>query len=155
MPWPRDEKAEPLHFVAQIDLAEVAAKAGKTAMPDKGSLAFFVGRKGAVVFVLEGQAGTLALPPAGTPDLIEYGGAEDWRTDLAGRPLYPFWPVDFAVLDVMPPPSDDDDACNAFHESEVAAVERLFPRRECILTAAQAFPVMRTPNRYSAAWCLR
>src|SRR5215218_1481046 len=72
-PWPRDEKAGPLHFVAQIDLAEVAAKAGKRAMPDKGSLAFFIGRKGAVVFVPEGYA-TLAWPPSDTPELIEYGG---------------------------------------------------------------------------------
>ena len=37
MPWPRDNKAEPLLFVAQIDLAEVAAKTGKTPLPDKGS----------------------------------------------------------------------------------------------------------------------
>src|SRR3954447_20745387 len=37
MPWPRDNKAEPLLFVAQIDLAEVAAKTSKTPLPGKGS----------------------------------------------------------------------------------------------------------------------
>jgi cell division protein FtsB len=139
-PWPRNTKREPLHFMAQIDLAEVAAKAGKTAMPDKGSLAFFVGGEAAVVFVPEGQSDAPVMPPAGTPDLTEYGGSSDWRTDLAGQPLYPYWPVDFAALDVPLPPSDDDyEAVEAFHAAEVAAVEKLFPRRKYYLSPDQAF----------------
>ena len=125
--WPRDNKGEPLLFVAQIDLAEVTAKTGKTSLPDKGAIAFFVCGEGAVVFVTEGQANTLVMPPPGTPDLIECGGAADWRTDLAGRPLFPYWPVDFALLDVTPPASDEDeDAWEKFGAAEVAAVEKLF-----------------------------
>jgi hypothetical protein len=63
-PWPRDKKAEPLVFVAQIDLAEVAAKTGKTPLPDQGSLASFIGGGGAVVLVPEGETGTPVMPPA-------------------------------------------------------------------------------------------
>src|SRR4051794_19460458 len=65
VPWPRDKKAQPLLFVAQIDLAEVAAKTSKTPLPDKGSLAFFIGGGSAVVFVPEGQTNTPVMPPAG------------------------------------------------------------------------------------------
>src|SRR5688500_3007920 len=56
-PWPRDKQAEPLVFVAQIDLAEIAAQTGKTPLPDTGSLAFFIGGKCAVVHVPEGETG--------------------------------------------------------------------------------------------------
>src|SRR4051794_3687247 len=58
-PWPRDKKGEPLVFVAQVDLAEVAAQAGRTSLPDRGSLAFFIGSEGGVVFVPEGETSTL------------------------------------------------------------------------------------------------
>src|SRR6185436_14894335 len=128
--WPRDSKSVPLPFVAQIDLAEVASITGKTPLPDKGSLAFFIGREGAVVYVPEGQANAAVMPPTGTPDLTEYGGAPDLRTDIAGRPLFPYWPVDFTVLDVTPPLSDDDEsAYDEFQAAQVTAVEKLFPRR--------------------------
>jgi hypothetical protein len=141
-PWPRNNKGEPLLFVAQIDLAEVAAVTGMTLLllPDKGSLAFFIGREGAAVFVPGGQNNMPVMPPAGTPDLEEYGGSADWRTDLTGRPLFPYWPVNFAILDVPPPPRDEDeDGMEAFHTAEVAAVEKLFPRREYNLSPDQAF----------------
>jgi Domain of unknown function (DUF1963) len=139
-PWPRDNKAEPLLFVAQIDLAEVAAKTRKTPLPDKGSIAFFIGGEGVVVFVPEGQNSTPVMPPAGTPDLIECGGAAGWRTDLAGRPLFPYWPVDFAVWDVTPPVSDEDeDAWEEFFAAEAEAVKKLFSLRKYALTADQAF----------------
>src|SRR5687767_6460070 len=63
-PWPRDKKGVPLLFVAQIDLAEVAAKTGETPLPDKGSIAFFIGGGDVVVFVPEGHASTPVMPPA-------------------------------------------------------------------------------------------
>lgn len=151
-PWPRDNRGRPLVFMAQIDLAEVAAKTGKTPLPDKGSLAFFIGGGDAVVFVPEGQTSTPVMPPAGTPDLIECGGAADWRTDLAGRPLFPYWPVDFAVLDVTPPASDEDeDAWEAFRAAEAAAVDKHFSRRKYILTADQAFTGPPIPDWWQTA----
>src|SRR3954468_13622509 len=86
-PWPRDDKGRPLAFAAQIDLVEVAAKIGDTPLPNSGALAFFIGERGAVVFVPEGRANAPVMPPAGMPELTEYGGSGDWRTDPAGRPL--------------------------------------------------------------------
>jgi Domain of unknown function (DUF1963) len=152
VPWPRDKKAQPLLFVAQIDLAEVAAKTSKTPLPDKGSLAFFIGGGSAVVFVPEGQTNTPVMPPAGTPDLIECGGAPEWRTDLEGRPLFPYWPVDFAVLDVTPPASDEhEDAWEEFAAAEVTAVGKLFPRRKYGLTADQGFAGPSIPDWWQTA----
>jgi hypothetical protein len=138
--------------MAQIDLAQIAAKVGETALPTRGSLAFFIGGDAAVVFVPEGQSDTPVMPPADTPALTESGGSEDWRTDLAGRPLFPYWPVDFAVLDVTPPPSnDDDDAVEAFHAAEAAAVGKLFPRRQYSLSPEQAFTGPPIPDWWQTA----
>jgi len=108
-PWPTDKSGEPLHFTAQVDLAEVARATGGVPLPGKGSLAFFIGREGAVIFVPEGQAKTPVYPPAGTPDLTKFGGSIDWPYDLEGRPLYPYWPVCFSVLDLPPAPEDPQD----------------------------------------------
>jgi uncharacterized protein YwqG len=41
-----DKSGEPLHFAAQIDLAEAARATGGAPLPAKGSLAFFIGREG-------------------------------------------------------------------------------------------------------------
>lgn len=151
-PWPRDKKAVPLVFMAQIDLAEVAEKTGKTLLPEKGSLAFFIGSEPRAVFVPEGEISAPVMPPDGTPDLSEIGSSAEWRTDLAGRPLFPYWPVDFAVLDVTPPASDEDeDAAEAFSAAEVAAVQKLFPRRKYVLTADQAFTGPPIPDWWQTA----
>jgi hypothetical protein len=152
MPWPRDKKTVPLLFMAQIDLAEVAAKTGKTLLPEKGSLAFFIGSEARVVFVPEAENATPVMPPDGTPDLNEIGGAAEWRTDLAGRPLFPYWPVDFAVLDVTPPASDEDEeAIEAFHAAEAVAVKKVYPLRQYILTADQAFTGPPIPDWWQTA----
>jgi Domain of unknown function (DUF1963) len=139
-------------FVAQIDLAEVAAKAGQTPLPDKGSLAFFIGSQGAVVFVPESPTGAPVMPPPGTLDLVTCGGEADWRTDLSGRPLFPYWPIDFAVLDVTPPASDEDeDAVEEFAAAEAAAVGKLFPHRKYVLTPDQAFAGPPIPDWWQTA----
>lgn len=142
--WPRDAGGEPLHFVAQIALAEVAAETGPTSLPATGSLAFFIGREGAVIHVPEGQDDAPTLPPSGTPELGKFGGSEDWPHDLDGRRLFPYWPVRLAVLDIPPPPqdmdADDIDAqLEAFGAAQVAAVERHCPRRKYNLSPDQAF----------------
>jgi hypothetical protein len=142
-PWPRDKSGEPLHFAAQIDLAEVARATGGVPLPANGSLAFFIGREGAVIFVPEGQAKTV-YPPAGTPDLTKFGGSIDWPYDLEGRPLYPYWPVCFSVLDLAPAPenpqdSDYDERVEAFRAAQAAAVEKHLPRRKYNLSPGQAF----------------
>jgi hypothetical protein len=151
-PWPRDNKGQPQVFMAQIDLAEVAAKTGNTPLPEKGALAFFLGGEAAVVFVPEGESGPPVMPPAGTPDLSECGGSPEWRTDLSGQPLFPYWPVDFAVLDVTPPASEEDeDAWEAFRAAEAAAVDEHCARRQYILTADQAFTGPSIPDWWQTA----
>src|SRR5215831_7047912 len=42
-PWPRGEGGRPLHFMAQIDLGEIAAAGGSAELPSYGALAFFIG----------------------------------------------------------------------------------------------------------------
>src|SRR3954467_7956718 len=41
-------------------------------------------------------------PPADAPELTVNGGSANWRTNLAGQPLYPFWPLDVTALDLPP-----------------------------------------------------
>jgi Domain of unknown function (DUF1963) len=132
---------EPLHFVAQLDLAELAEKTGTTPLPDKGSLAFFIGQEGAVIFVPEGAGKAPVLPPPKTPDLSKYGGSSDWLADLEGRPLFPFWPVDFSVLDVgsLTPNFEDSEAHAAYESAKITAVERHLPHREYNLSPEAAF----------------
>lgn len=157
-PWPRGDDGKPLHFVAQIDLAEVAAKVGKTSLPATGALAFFVGSTGSVVDVAQSRDRHPTDPPADTPDLSESGASERWRTDLSGRRLYPFWPLDFTALDLPPPPkvpTDDDDdydeRCEAYRAAQVAAVERHFKRRDYNLSANLAFAGPPIPDWWQTA----
>ena len=56
------------------------------------------------------------------------------------------------MLDVTPPTSDDDeDAYEKFAAAEVAAVGKLFARREYVLTAAQAFAGPPIPDWWQTA----
>jgi hypothetical protein len=143
-PWPRDNNGEPLHFTAQIDLAEIGRATGGLPLPGQGSLAFFIGGEGAVIFVSEGQAKTPVYPPAGTPDLTKSGGSIDWPYDLEGRPLFPYWPVCLSVLDLALPPEDlrgddYDERVEAFRAAQAAAVEKHLPRRKYNLSPTQVF----------------
>ena len=162
MPWPRDQDGQPLHFLAQIDLAEVAARIGATSLPATGSLAFFAsGRgKGAVIFVPQSLDLEPTDPPADTPELSESGGSDYWRADLSGRRLYPFWPLDFTALDLPPPPEvptgdydwdDYENRSQAFHAAEVVAIERHFKRRECNLSRDVAFAGPPIPDWWQTA----
>ncbi len=146
-PWPRDDGGEPLHFVAQIDLADVAGAANGTPLPTEGSLAFFIGREGAVIHVPGGQGTMPAEPPADTPDLAKFGGARDWHRDLDGRPLFPYWPVRISALDLAPIP----DRVDAYRAAQVRAVEKYHPRRECYLSPEQAFAGPAIPDWWQIA----
>src|SRR5262249_12352610 len=68
--------------------------------------------------------------------------------DLEGRPLYPYWPVSFSMLDLPPPPEapagnvddgDYDDRYQAYTAAEVAAVDHHFPRRHNNRSPERAF----------------
>lgn len=136
--WPRGEDGRPFHHAAQIDLAEIAARTGATGLPATGALAFFIGREGAVVYVPDHMSHSPASPPADTPDLSE--SCNQWRADLAGRPLFPFWPLDFTVLDVPYIPEDEDfEHVEKRVAAQVAEVKRHFTRRQYNLSPEQAF----------------
>ncbi|MCJ2184892.1 DUF1963 domain-containing protein, partial [Novosphingobium sp. 1949] len=91
-PWPSDEHGTPLPFLAQIDLADVAAIAPTASLPGTGSLAFFLG-DGAVVPVAAGHH-DFTDPPQDLPPAFNEGGALfPQRTTRLTRWLFPFWPV--------------------------------------------------------------
>ena len=151
-----------MHFLAQIDLAEVTARIGATSLPTSGSLAFFAnGRgRGAVIYVSQSGDREPTHPPADTPELSESGGSEYWRTDLSGRRLYPFWPLDFTALDLPPPPEvpkgdydwdEYEERSQAFHAAEVVAIERHFKRREYNLSPSLAFAGPPIPDWWQTA----
>jgi len=146
--WPRGKDGQPLHFAAQIDLGELAAKAGATSLPGSGSLAFFVGTSGSVVYVPESAERTPTDTPADTPELIESGGSPDWQSDASQRRLYPFWPLNFTALELpLASVDDDEDATKA----QVAAIERHFKRRQYGLSASLAFAGPPIPDWWQIA----
>jgi hypothetical protein len=136
--WPRGKDGKPLHFAAQIDLAEVFSTAGDTGLPQAGSLAFFIGGAGpvgCVVYVPAGETIRETSPPTDTPDLEESGGDSDWPRDLAGIAAFPRWPMMLTKLNApshQPGMEYDDDALESFD----AAVRRQFKMREYVLTPA-------------------
>lgn len=150
--WPRDETGKPMHFLAQIDFAEIAATVGPTPLPDEGSLAFFVGGKGAALFVPNSRGAPPTPPPSDTTDLTNCGAAGEWPFDPAGRALFPFWPVDFTRLDIEPPAGlDADDAFEAVYAAQNAAIGRHFRRREYSLSADEVFSGPAIPDWWRCA----
>jgi Domain of unknown function (DUF1963) len=146
--WPRDKDGQPLHFLAQVDLADVAAKIGATSLPTTGSLAFFVGDTNPVIYVPPSRERSRTEPPADMPEPAACGGSPHWRSDLAGRRLFPFWPLDFTALE-LPPTCDDDDDDHT--TAQVAAVKRHFKHRQHILSAALAFAGPPIPDWWQTA----
>jgi hypothetical protein len=144
VPWPRSKDGIPLHHVAQIDLADIAVKCRVANLPATGSLAFFIGNTGAVVYVPGHMSHPPTMPPADTPELTAYGGSANWRTNLAGQPLYPFWPLDISVLDIPPidlgkDDDESDERVTAHKAAQTAAVAKHVTRREFNLNCEQAF----------------
>jgi hypothetical protein len=126
-------------FVAQIDLAELAARAGGTTLPTRGALAFFVdggGERdaGAVVHVPQADAHASTRPPSDAPAALNANGEVFPETSEPSDPrAFPYWPVDLTAL----PISDD-----AEEEQRTAAVNQHFTRRQYFLTAAVAFKTL-------------
>jgi hypothetical protein len=137
-PWPRGEGGHPLHFMAQVDLGEIAAAGGSSELPSDGALAFFIGadapHEGKVIHIPSGSDPSVTPPPDDLPDFEELGGDPDYRGDTLGRRLFPFWPIDFTVIDV-PAEGEHDETGEAQH----AAIGARFRRREYNLTASGVF----------------
>jgi uncharacterized protein YwqG len=137
-PWPRGEGGRPLHFMAQVDLREIAAAGGSSELPSDGALAFFIGadapHAAKVIHIPPGSDASVTPPPDDLPQFEELGGDPDYRGDTLGRRLFPFWPIDFTVIDV-PAEGEHDETGEAQH----AAIGARFRRREYNLSARAAF----------------
>ena len=137
--WPRSAKGVPLPFVAQIDLAQVAAANPDTPLPKTGSLAFFI-NDGAVVYVPEGN-----FPPTPAPHDLPPAYAEtdhplpEYASHVSHQ-TFPFWPVDLLPLhlpDGLPEPSDDYEVMEVIQEAQYAALTQLVPSRQYAFTAGR------------------
>jgi hypothetical protein len=158
-PWPRGgARQTPFYFLAQIDLAEVEREVGRWGRPTPltdGALAFFIGPSlgeewdCAVVHVPRPGLGEPTPPPPDAPAVLEPGGdifpAAFAREDPR---LFPRWPVDVTSLGVdleVAPDADEEEqaeALEAIGETQVAAVERLFTRRQFFFTAKAAYEMI-------------
>lgn len=126
--WPRGADGVPLPFVAQIDLAEIAAVHPETPLPKQGSLAFFL-NGGAVIHVPAG-ATEPTQPPQGLPPAFEAGSHPlPQRPSRAARPLFPFWPVELVRLRLpegLPTPDED---IGEIHRAQNEALKGLVKQR--------------------------
>src|SRR5215471_13365216 len=95
-PWPRGEDGRLLHFMAQVDLVEIAAAGGSSELPPDGALAFFIGagspHEAKVIHIPPGGDPSVTPPPDELPDFEDIGGDQHHRGDSLGRRLFPFWP---------------------------------------------------------------
>lgn len=142
-----------MHFLAQLDLGEIAAKAPDTPLPKEGALAFFVGGDGATLFVSDHMSAPPAEPPAGMDDLSTVGGNPDWPFDEEGRALFPFWPVDVTRIDLdTPEAGDPDEDADALRETFDAALRERFARRQYDLSPTVAFEGPPIPDWWRCAF---
>ncbi|TYC91873.1 DUF1963 domain-containing protein [Novosphingobium sp. BW1] len=94
-PWPRDLSGIALPFLAQIDLADIAACSPEGSLPSTGSLAVFLGDGGVVPLAADVTA-DFTDPPQDLPPAFEEGAAMPFpqRTSRLTRWLFPYWPIE-------------------------------------------------------------
>lgn len=117
--WPRHELLGPLHFLVQIDLAEIHHQIDE--LPKRGTLLFFASLSN----------GKIAVPPSIIYDPDSAGGPaaapDDFRKVLGDRNptrrlladgdrlenILPYWPIDGKQIETMPMPQAlADNACS-------------------------------------------
>jgi len=155
-PWPRGgPRRTPYHFLAQIDLAEVAREVARSGgapppLPD-GALAFFMGAGGEgndspVVHVPRTELGGPTAPPPDAPAAFEPWGAIFPETFGPEAPrLFPRWPVDVTSIGFdpeFPPEAHEADVLEAIWAAQDAAVGQLFPRRPYFFAASEAYKLV-------------
>lgn len=139
-PWPCDESGTPLHFMAEIDLAEVAAAVAQSkpaadlphGLPRAGALAFFIGAGGEeaigkVVYIPPDASAGETPAPGPLPSVEAIGGDALLLGDGAGPWSFPRWPVDLTAFEA--PAAGDHDARE---QAQAEAIERCFGVRDDI-----------------------
>lgn len=133
-PWPRDANGKPLHFMAQLDLAEVdRASGGRSVLPKHGALAFFLGgpERGKILHLPE--PGTTFTPaPEGRAPLETIGGGGLIDPALSHGPAeFPFWAAVFQPLaPSIPQRRDDAESYDAAREAQYADIARSLETRQ-------------------------
>ncbi len=135
-PWPPDAGGKPLHFMAQLDLAEIdRASSGRSALPKTGALAFFLGgsqggsRRGGILHVPEpGRRFTPAPSGRGSLEDVDIDDVVN-RALPHGPHEVPFWAVTFEPIARVVPEGDDyvdaySDARDAQYADIAAKIER-------------------------------
>ncbi len=138
--WPRGKDGVPLPFVAQLDLAEIAAANPDTPLPKAGSLAFFI-NTGAVLYVPPGDHS-----PTPGPDDLPHAYEEchyplPERPSPVTQPLFPFWPVEPVRLrmpDDLPPMDEDGENAEAIEAAQSGALTAIVPRRKYFFSASSS-----------------
>jgi hypothetical protein len=132
--WPRAENGLPLHFLAQIDLAEMPWL--PPAMPRQGTLLFF-GAMGKDDYVSMDPGGARVLfdarsegtPTPLPPDMPARASGYDFDLDPKSREKdargYPYWPLKGYHILSMPDPQGLDD--NAYSKAEYADYCAAYP----------------------------
>ena len=142
LPWPRvKDTRKPMTFVAQIDLADIAASAGSTVLPREGALAFFVGgtEGGAVLEVAPAGARIPTSPPSdASVALGDNGDLLPSEADAVGDVRFPFWPVDLTALQIR---------ADADEEELATAVRQRFARRQYFFSAREAYKALGITER--------
>lgn len=141
--WPRGEDGQPLHFMAQIDLADVARAQHVPGLPASGSLAFFTGK---VVYVPAAASRVGTRVPHDLPPLSASGGDPYYPGNLQGEQLFPFWPVEFTPIEA----TYDEDTGEDDERDQIARALGLAPR-PYHLSAKQAFSGPPVPNWWQNA----
>lgn len=103
--WPVSSDGIPLHFMAQIDLAELQREAPCDILPSTGALLFFmlIGKpaEGQVIFVPSPDYQALATPPS---EAIAPFSDVNWHRYFHGQPVtqkplgFPKWPIKYTPL---------------------------------------------------------
>ncbi|WP_144400888.1 DUF1963 domain-containing protein [Novosphingobium sp. MBES04] len=101
-PWPRDLSGIALPFLAQIDLADIAACSAEGSLPRAGSLAVFLGDGGVVPLAVDVTA-DFTDPPQDLPPAFEEGAAMPFpqHTSRLTRWLFPYWPIEVHAGDAI------------------------------------------------------
>jgi hypothetical protein len=162
--WPcmQDESGapRPLHFVMQIDCAEVPADARLGALPERGVIYVFLdlddwpGHGCRVLHADEpGAAWSAVAPPAGLPPLYGKGARHVWRwtevlEDSAARcpntlPKWPFRPIAIPVPAPVVDQSEDEDAGHWWPGEKVVAQALLEAQGEDVVVSSFSDVVIR------------
>ncbi|MDF8333461.1 DUF1963 domain-containing protein [Novosphingobium cyanobacteriorum] len=103
-PWPRNAEGQPLHFLLQVDCAQVPYDVSLGNLPARGTLLFFMeldGRTPPACHVAYDPPSTGPLQELAPPDDLAAaygeGGSRFWPwalSDEQGTPILPQWPFD-------------------------------------------------------------